>query len=88
MKKSRRALLDDFIAARELPEPLSQEFIAALREVLSGLSRVVVRSDDVKAALLKGGVPATPAELLKRFEGFVQEITKGQDAAKVRIVLE
>jgi hypothetical protein len=88
LKKSRRTLLDDFIAASELPEPLSQEFIAALREVLSGLSRVVVKSDEVKAALLKGGVPATPAELLKRFEGFVQEITKGQDAAKVRIVLE
>ncbi len=88
LKKGRRKLVDDFVAAKELPDTLSQEFIAALREALSGLSRVVVKSEDLTAALLKGGVPATPAELLKRFEVFVQEITKGQDAAKVRIVLE
>ncbi len=88
LSKGRRALLDGFVAAKELPQPLSQEFIAALNEALSGLKRVVVSTADLRGALLKGGVPATPAELLKRFEGFVQNITRGQNAAKVRIVLE
>jgi len=46
-------------------------------------------------ALLKGGSPATPADLpagqawmKKRFEEYLDELTKGNEPGKVRIVLE
>jgi len=40
------------------------------------------------AALLKGGSPATPAEMKKRFEEYLGELIKGHEPGKVRIVLE
>jgi hypothetical protein len=38
--------------------------------------------------LLAGGSPATPAEMKKRFEEYVDQLTKGKEPGKVRIVLE
>jgi len=67
---------------------LGQDFIRALQEVLSGLVKVAVKTEDLRAALLKGGSPATPAEMKKRFEEYLDEITKGNEPGKVRIVLE
>jgi len=56
--------------------------------VLSGLVEVAVKTEDLRAALLAGGSPATPAEMKKRFEEYLDELTKGHEQGKVRIVLE
>lgn len=88
LKPDARKLVDDFLATRSLPDTLSQDFIHALQEVLSGLSKVVVKMSDLRLALLSGGSPATPSELRSRFEDFLAELAKGKDPAKVRIVLE
>ena len=88
LKPASRKLVDGFLKKRELPEDLSAEFIHALKEVLSGLAKVIVKAQDLQAALLAGGSPATPAELKKRFVEYLDELTKGKDPAKVRIVLE
>jgi hypothetical protein len=42
----------------------------------------------MRAALLAGGSPATPAEMKKRFEEYLNRLTKGKEPGKVRIVLE
>ncbi len=84
----RRKLIEAFVSAAELPDDLKQDFIQALQEVLSGLSKVVLKLDDLRAALLEGGMPAPPAEIKKRMEEFLANLTKGKDATKVRIVLE
>ena len=47
---------------------MSQDFIDALREALSGLIKVAMTPEDLRTALLKGGSPVTPAEMKKRFE--------------------
>jgi hypothetical protein len=88
LKPARRKLVDGFLQQRALPESLSQEFIHALREALSGLAKVSVKVDDLRAALLSGGSPATPAEMKKRFEEYLDQLTKGKEPGKVRIVLE
>jgi hypothetical protein len=59
-----------------------------LQEVLSGLSKVPIRLDDLRSALFPDGSPTTPAELKGRFEQFVSGLLKGKDAAKTRIILE
>ena len=69
-----------------LPEELSHGFMQALKEVLSGLIKVSVSTDDVRA-LLSGGAPVTPAEMKKRFEEYLDQLTKGNETGKVRIVL-
>lgn len=88
LKSEPRKLVNSFIKSRELPYDLGQDFIDALSEVLSGLQKVPVKTADLRAALLSGGSPATPDELKKRFEGFLDELTKGKEPGKVRIVLE
>jgi hypothetical protein len=88
LKPDDRALVDALIRKRALPDNLSQEFIHALKEALSGLVKVAVKTEDMRAALISQGSPVSPLELKKRFEEYLDEITKGKEAEKVRIVLE
>ena len=67
--------MEAFLKERKLPDELGQDFIHALQEVLSGLVKVAVKTEDLRAALLKGGSPATPAEMKKRFEEYLDERT-------------
>ena len=69
-------------------DELDQDFIHALGEVLSGLQKVPVKIADLRAALLSGGSPVTPAEMKQRFEDYLDQLTKGKEPGKVRIVLE
>lgn len=85
---NRRKLIEDFLSSRSLPEPLTQEFISAVREALSSLSKVIINGEDLRSALLNGGSPATPEELRKRFESFLAARVEGADPGRVRIVLE
>ena len=78
----------EFIKCKELPEPLSNNFLKALQEVLSGLEKVIIGRDAVHAVLVKGGVPCTVKELEERFDGFVRELVKGKNASKIRVVVE
>lgn len=88
LKSEPRKLVDGFIKKRTLPDDLDQDFIHALQEVLSGLTKVSVKIADLRDALLSGGSPATPAEMRKRFEEYLDGLTKGKELGKVRIVLE
>jgi hypothetical protein len=67
---------------------MAQDFIQALQEVLSGLTKVVVKKEDLRNALLEGGSPVTPDEMKRRFEEYLKQLTKGKEPGKVRIVLE
>jgi hypothetical protein len=88
LKPEPKKLANGFIKKRALPDDMDQDFIHALQEVLSGLEKVPVKAADMRAALLAGGSPATPAEMKKRFEEYLDELTKGKEPGKVRIVLE
>ena len=88
LKPEPKRLVNGFIKKRELPDNLDHDFIHALSEVLSGLQKVPVSTADLREALLSGGSPATPAEMKKRFEEYLDELTKGKEPGKVRIVLE
>lgn len=83
-----KKLVNGFIKKRALPDDIDQDFIHALGEVLSGLQKVPVKIEGLREALLSGGSPATPAEMKKRFEEYLDELTKGKEPGKVRIVLE
>ena len=36
----------------------------------------------------RSGTPANPAEMKKRFEDYLDQLTKGKESGKVRIVME
>ncbi|PXF60115.1 MAG: ATPase [Deltaproteobacteria bacterium] len=88
LKPEPKKLVNGFIKKRVLPDDMDQDFIHALQEVLSGLEKVSVNTADMRAALLAGGSPATPAEMKKRFEEYLDELTKGKEPGKVRIILD
>jgi predicted ATPase len=88
LKVESKKHIDKLLKDRQLPARPSQTFIHALQEALLGLIKVVIKQDDLRAALLAGGSPATPAEMRKRFEEYLDTVTKGKEPGKVRIVLE
>ncbi len=83
-----KAALRAFLKSRALPTPIDTGFVRALQEVLSGLQKVVLKKEDLHAALLRGGAPCTVAEVRERFEAYLVELNKGKDPAKVRFVVE
>lgn len=88
LKPKQRKLIDDFIKDKELPDEITNDFLQALKEVLSDLAKIPLRLSDLKSALFPDGSPTTPAEFKNRFENFVSGLLKGKDANKTRIVLE
>ena len=88
LKPEPKTLVNGFIKNRTLPDELDQDFIHALGEVLTGLQKVPVKISELRAALLSGGSPATPTEMKKRFDDYLDEVARGKEPEKVRIVLE
>ncbi|EIC22819.1 DUF6079 family protein [Thiorhodovibrio frisius] len=88
LKIDDREPLEAFINSKELPVPLDSNFVHALKEVLSGLVKVTVKAQALQQALQVTDGPATPMEMKKRFEEYIDQLTKGKDPAKVRMVLE
>ena len=71
-----KAAFDDAATAKE-----------ALQEVLSGLQKVVLKKDDLHAALLRGGAPCTVAELRERFDEYIAAATVNAAPDRVRVIL-
>ena len=89
---ARRALVDDFLTRlasnSELSGKLADELLEALREALAGLDRVPVRANEMRDRLWPGGSPTTPEEIQARLRSYLDELTRGRDPKRVRLVLE
>jgi len=83
-----KKLVKEFIKTQVLSDEIDPEFIRALSEVLSELQKVPFKINDLRIALLSGGSPATPVEMKKRFDIYIDGLTKGKELEKVRIILE
>ena len=88
LKQDSRRLVDGFVNERKLPDKIGVDLIQALKEALSGLTKVSVKMTDLRSALLFGGSPATLNEVKKRFDEYLEDLTKGKEPGKIRIVLE
>lgn len=88
LKPEARDIVDNFMTSRVLPDELDQDFIHALQEALSGLTKVSISMRELRDALLAGGSPATLSEMQKRFEEYLLSLVKGKEPSKVRIVFE
>ena len=83
-----KVIINDFIASKELPDTVDTAFVQSIKEVLSGLVKVSIKQGDIHQAIQSGGGAATPDEIKKRFDNYIDELTRGQDPAKVRVVIE
>ena len=80
--------IQTFLKKRKLPDPVPPAFVKALQEALTGLEKVAVTGDGLRAALTQGGIPCTVDELKTRFDKYVADLTRGKSVAKVRVVVE
>lgn len=80
--------MDGFIKKRTLPDDLDQDFIHALQEVLSGLTKVSVKIAGPARRPALGRVTGHPGGDAGWFEEYLDGLTKGKEPGKVRIVLE
>ena len=81
-------LVADFVQTGRLPDDVGDDFVQALQDVLSGLEKVSVTTESLRAALLAGGAPAKPEEMKQRFGAYVDGLVKGKTPGKARIVVE
>jgi Family of unknown function (DUF6079) len=88
LKPAARISVEVFLSMKALPDPVTGDFASAIQDAPSGLEKVNVGSDDIKATLLQGGSPATLEDLRKRFEAFLNDRCKGKDTTKLRSVVE
>jgi hypothetical protein len=88
LKAEKRGCIEKFIKSKELSAKLENDFIQALSEVLSGLIKVSIKAQDLEKALKIDAGPTTTEDIKKRFEEFINQLTKGKDPKKVRIVIE
>jgi hypothetical protein len=80
--------VEKFRRTKRLPDPVPQSLIDGLRDVLSGLEKLTLTTDEVRAALQEGGTPTTSEELAKRFTAFLDKKLAGKDRERVRVVIE
>lgn len=88
LKVRERKLIEGFVAAGKLPDPIKPDFIGALQEAFSGLVKEIVTSPEVRNALLAGGSPATAEELRRRFDELIAKRSRGKDSTKLRFIVE
>ncbi|MCL4552878.1 MAG: DUF6079 family protein, partial [Candidatus Marsarchaeota archaeon] len=88
LNADQRAIVESFIKERAFPEPFGTDFVSALQQALSGLTKVTVTIDTLRDALLADGSPATIQELNERFSRLIDSLTAGKDRNKVRVVVE
>jgi len=82
-----RRVLQSFIKSKQFPEPIDTHFLQIVGTVLPGLQKVVVDKDILLAKLKEIG-PATSDGFKKVVSDYLDDLTKGKDPRKVRIVIE
>jgi hypothetical protein len=88
LTQARQMVVEGFLKAGILPDPVEQTFIAAVSEALKGLQKIVLTTDQIRDALLAGGSPTGVEDLVSRFKAFLDDVTKGRDKSKVRVVIK
>jgi succinate dehydrogenase flavin-adding protein (antitoxin of CptAB toxin-antitoxin module) len=82
-----KKLVQAFIDSKELPDVVDSNFTQTLKTILAGLQKVIIKKSDLLAKVSDLG-PATPNDLKRVLNTYVDELAKGKDPAKVRIVME
>lgn len=88
LSASERALIDDFQAKRSLPDPVTDEFVAAVDQVFRRFDVRRIDRFEFLGRLFPGDAAANPSELRERFDDYLNELTSGGSADKIRLVLE
>ena len=87
LSEAQRKAIDDFIAAKELPEYVDDFFVKAIQALLKGFEPVVVNADDLVEKLTKLP-PLDEQTFCKKVRDLISGYTNGKDAGKLRIIVK
>ncbi len=81
-----RAAVEAFATSRELPRPLTEEFVSALNQVFERFEVRRITRGDLWSALFPERAPTTPQDVRDRLEDYLTTLAGGAPEEKVRIV--
>jgi hypothetical protein len=86
LKPAEKKALDEFRASREFPDPLPRALLSGLHQAFAGLVAVPLAMSELNEVLFPQGHPATAEEVKDRFSAHLEQLVKGHERGKVRIV--
>jgi len=86
LKPADKALVSAFVDSRELPEPVGEDFVKAIGQVLTRFDVRLIVASEIWAALFPESAPATVDELSSRFRDLLDNLTAGSPADRIRFV--
>lgn len=86
LKAAAKKLVTAFVSSRQLPEPVTEEFVRAISQVLTRFEVRRVASKEIWVALFPEATPATLDELTSRFRDLLESLSAGAPADRIRIV--
>lgn len=81
-----RSLIETFLQEQQLPSPVIEEFVTAVRQVLQRFEVRPISPTGVWATLFPEAAPATPSDLKKRFSDMLEQLADGSPDERVRYV--
>jgi len=87
LPEDQRDAVNSFVKSRTLPDKISNELVQGMQTALSGLIAISIKPAELLNTLSDGGAPCTVDQLQSRFAKFVQSITSGKEASKIRLVI-
>lgn len=83
---STQKLLNDFkTGTTELAKENAIRIRTAIMDLYKGLEKIELRQEDLKATFSK---PLTPDEAVEAFRAYVDQVSKGKEREKIRIILK
>ena len=86
LKPTDKKLVNAFVSSRQLPEPVGEEFVKAIGQVLTRFDVRRVGATEIWTALFPEAAPATVDELSARFRDLLDNLSAGGPADRIRIV--
>ena len=80
--------MQKFVKDKGLPDKITNELIQGIQAALSGLTPITIKPGNLLGSLGDSSAPCTVDEFRSRFDQFVQDMIRGKDVSKIRIVIE
>ena len=86
LEREARQAVEAFVRSRRFPDPVTEQFVLAVQQVLNRFEVRAIASNDVWESLFPEAAPATPAELKGRFAELVDQLVGDKPEDRVRLV--
>lgn len=87
LTKDQQEVIDGVIINKALPEVIDTFFVQTFNILFSELDKVTINIDELESMILSMG-PCTVSELKIKLNKFVDNIAKGKDINKLRIIMQ